>query len=103
MKEFSNAKDYRQKILAIDRVIHTVHENLKERLTLPAACKLIEGNEEEILNLLDELAYGDTSTAGMKSTKEIVIKDSLITHYSSLFNFFTILFSDCVSIISTKE
>ena len=71
MKEFSNAKDYRQKILAIDRVIHAVHENLKERLTLPAACNLIEGNEEEILNFLDELAYGDASTAGMKSTKEM--------------------------------
>lgn len=70
MDEFSRAKSPREKMLAIDKVIHALHESLTKVWTLPASLNLIEGKIEEVIELLDSLAYGDTSEAVMLSRKE---------------------------------
>jgi len=65
LKEFARAKDYRQKMLAIDRLIHGFHRGAR-----PAAVNVIVGRAAEIAQFLDELAYGDASTPGVRATKK---------------------------------
>ena len=62
MKEFRRAQSAREKLFAIDKLIHSVHENCRKTWTLPAAVNLIEGKYDEILQLLDDLAIGDCSS-----------------------------------------
>ena len=69
LDEFPRAKDPKQKMLAIDRVIHGLHESLPEHLTTPAAVNLIEGKRDDIIKLLDTLAYGDASKAIVRERK----------------------------------
>ena len=63
MKEFARARDYRQKMLAIDRLIHEFHRGARP-------VNVIVGRAAEIGQFLDELAYGDASTPGVRATKE---------------------------------
>jgi hypothetical protein len=58
---FHQAIGPRQKMLAIDRLIHEFHYSLKDRPDAPtriAGVNLIEGTMTEVIALLDELAYG---------------------------------------------
>jgi hypothetical protein len=55
----------RDKMLAIDALIHACHGQFKGAMGRPAACNLIEGTMHELIAFLDELAYGDLSTAGV--------------------------------------
>jgi hypothetical protein len=59
------ARNPRDKMLAIDRLIHACHGEFKGHMGRPAACNLIEGTMHELLPLLDGLAYGDASTPGV--------------------------------------
>ena len=70
MDEFRQAKSPRQKMLIIDRVIHALHESLNQIWTIPASVDLIEGKLEDVIELLDSLAYGNTTDAAMHSRKE---------------------------------
>jgi hypothetical protein len=70
MDEFLRAKGPREKMLAIDRVIHALHESANQVWTLPASVNLIEGTADEIIAFLDGLAYGDTADASMRERKE---------------------------------
>ena len=65
MSEFRRARTYREKLIAIDCVIHAVHEDASQVGTSPAGRNLIEGKLADVVKLLDGLAYGDTSTPGM--------------------------------------
>ena len=69
MSDFRLARAPRDKLLAIDLVIHAVHEDASKVWTIPASCNLIEGTQADILELLDGLAYGDTSTPGLSARK----------------------------------
>jgi hypothetical protein len=70
MKEFRRARGPREKMLAIDRVIHELHESLNQVWTTPASVNLIEGTRDEVIAFLDSLAYGDTTDATMRRRKE---------------------------------
>jgi hypothetical protein len=70
MDEFRRARGPRQKMLAIDRVIHALHESLDQVWTTPASVNLIEGTRDEVIEFLDSLAYGDTADPAMRSRKE---------------------------------
>jgi hypothetical protein len=70
MDEFGRARGPRQKMLAIDRVIHALHESLDQVWTTPASVNLIEGTRDEVIAFLDALAYGDTADPAMRSRKE---------------------------------
>ena len=63
MEEFLRARGPREKMLAIDRVVHALHESLNQVWTTPASVNLIEGTRDEVIALLDDLAYGDTAGA----------------------------------------
>jgi hypothetical protein len=61
----------RQKMLAIDRLIHEFHYSLKDRPDLPtriAGVNLIEGTMTEVIALLDELAYGSGTSHEISAT-----------------------------------
>jgi hypothetical protein len=70
MDEFPRAPGPREKMLAIDRVVHALHESLNQVWTTPASVNLIEGTREEVIAFLDSLAYGDTTDASIRARKE---------------------------------
>ena len=60
------ARNPRDKLLEIDRLIHELHLNAEiVRFARPAAVNLIDGTMKTVIALLNELAYGDLSTPGM--------------------------------------
>lgn len=64
------AKTPRDKMLAIDALIHACHGQFKGAMGRPAACNLIEGSAFELIAFLNELAYGDASTNGLTETRD---------------------------------
>ena len=47
--------------MVIDKLVHSVHEAMVHATAAtPGSVNLIEGKADEILELLDDLAYGDT-------------------------------------------
>jgi hypothetical protein len=70
MQEFPRARDPREKMLAIDRVVHALHESLNQVWTTPASVNLIEGTRDDVIAFLDSLAYGGTTDATMLARKE---------------------------------
>lgn len=70
MEQFPKAKIPKAKLLLIDRVIHALYEDMSNVYSVPDALNLILGKHEEILELLDDLAYGDNVDPSMKSGKE---------------------------------
>lgn len=58
--QFPAAQSPRDKVLLIDWLIHQLH-----RSTRSVAVQLIGGSPREVLALLDQLAYGDSSTSGL--------------------------------------
>lgn len=60
----------RDKLLAIDRLIHSCHVADRMPWARPAATNLIEGTASELAMFLDELAYGPNSTPGVGETRE---------------------------------
>jgi hypothetical protein len=60
-EELPNARTPRDRMLLIDRLVHACHYSLTGRSALhkrPAACNLIQGKMQELIDLLDGLAYG---------------------------------------------
>lgn len=59
LREFPSCRTARARMLVIDRLIHAVHETVTRIWTSPAASNLIAAKREEVVALLDGLAYGD--------------------------------------------
>ena len=55
----------RDKMLAIDRLLHACHVDARQRWARPAACNVLEGRMSDLIPFLDELAYGPQSTPGI--------------------------------------
>lgn len=64
------ARTPRDKLLAIDWMIHACHGSLETGVGRPAATNLIEGTATQLVSFLDELAYGEQSTPGMRANRE---------------------------------
>lgn len=78
VRDFRRARTGRQKVLAIDALLHAFHHELSERKWNPqdrapgrsAGRELIYAKTEvELLEFLDSLAYGPASTAGLREAK----------------------------------
>jgi ribosomal protein L37AE/L43A len=67
---YPQCRRYMDKLLAIDKLIHTFHAQSRKWPTSPIAKNVIEGNIREIVEFLDNLAYGDGSTPGLLTTRE---------------------------------
>jgi hypothetical protein len=69
---YPKAGTWATKMLAIDTLVHGVHESLKPGqtpCTVPLAENLIEGTAQETFELLESLAAADTSTPGLQATR----------------------------------
>ncbi len=64
------ARTPRDKLLAIDALIHACHGQFKGYMGRPAACNLIEGTAGELIRFLDELAYGSASTPELRDNAD---------------------------------
>ncbi|MEX2158032.1 MAG: hypothetical protein WEB04_01365 [Dehalococcoidia bacterium] len=62
-------KTPRDKLLAVDKLIHSCHVAAKMPWARPAATNLIEGSASELAAFLDKLAYGPKSTPGREETR----------------------------------
>ncbi len=74
METYPHAGTWATKMLAIDTLIHGVHESLKhgqDPCITPLAENLIEGTAQETFALLESLAAGDTSTPGLQATRAL--------------------------------
>ncbi len=70
VEQFANARSPREKMLAIDRLIHAFHWELVSDPGRPAARELIYArNTTELLTFLDRLTYGEGSTPGLRESK----------------------------------
>lgn len=70
LDRWPKARAYRDKLLAIDWLMHQCHSTAAFPLGRPIAVNLIEGNAHEVAAFLDELAYGAKSTPGLESTRD---------------------------------
>jgi hypothetical protein len=69
VQAFAAADTPQQKTLLIDQLIHGFHWYCKTNgPTRPVAVNLIEGRLSDVVAFLDDLSYGDRSTAGMTET-----------------------------------
>ncbi|MEX2247242.1 MAG: hypothetical protein WEC75_11195 [Dehalococcoidia bacterium] len=69
--QWPHARTPEEKMLTIDRLVHAFHAALVGPVVYrPAACNVIEGTATELLGLLEELAYGDLSTPGLRETRD---------------------------------
>jgi hypothetical protein len=60
LEEYPLCKTARDKMLAIDRLIHYLHEDIdEERSVTPAAMNLVQGKRNEITEFIESLAYSD--------------------------------------------
>ncbi len=64
---FPSARTPQEKVLLIDRLIHGFHLYYKTNgPTRPVAVNLIEGRLGDVVAFLDDLSYGEKSTAGTR-------------------------------------
>jgi hypothetical protein len=69
---YEAARTSREKMLAIDRLIHEFHYSLKNRPglpTRPAAVNLIQGRMTAVEAFLDELAYGTGAAPQLRANR----------------------------------
>lgn len=69
LESWPKQRTYRDKLLAIDRVVHGMHVDMQHGFFRPAAVNLIECTMREANTLLHELAYGAESTPGVVETR----------------------------------
>ena len=71
LRQFEQARTPRQKLLAIDAVIHAFHYSLRSEPELPtraAGVNLIDGNLTDVLEFLDALTYGPGNAPAVAET-----------------------------------
>ncbi len=74
LTRFDQARTAREKLFAIDRLIHSFHYNLTAGAKIPtpsrpAAANVLEGSLAEVVAFLDRLTYGDATTPEMRATR----------------------------------
>lgn len=74
LTNYDRARTAREKLHAIDRLIHSFHYNLKTGAkehtpSRPAAANVVEGSLGEVVAFLDRLTYGEATTPEMRETR----------------------------------
>ncbi len=67
---YPQVREAQQKMLLIDRLIHSFHYYLRFGETRAAGVNLIEGNHGQVIAFLDTLTYGPGSTPNLQETLE---------------------------------
>ena len=80
-EKYPSAKNYMEKILLIDRLIHTFHGNMQERPSRPVASNVIDGSNASVANLIYTLAYGENSTVAAEELDKWLDKHKRSIHY----------------------
>ena len=75
VKGMAEGRTVREKTILIDRVIHGWHW-AQGQTTRPCAINLIEGRLTEIVDFLDSLTYGPSSTSGLNEQRQEWIEKS---------------------------
>lgn len=74
LERWPNQRTPRDKLLEIDRLVHALHVNVIEDKEITfaraAAVNVIEGKLKDVVELLEELAYSDLSTPGIRNNAE---------------------------------
>jgi hypothetical protein len=70
VRGFQSAHSPRDKILHVDRLIHAFHVDLNRKPVRPVACNVIDGNLNDVVTLILELAYGDVTQPEMQRNHE---------------------------------
>ena len=70
LTQFDAARTARERLIAIDRLIHAWHWEQVQNPTRPAGANLIEGRLGDVVAFLDALSYGDVGTPGMGAKRE---------------------------------
>jgi hypothetical protein len=65
-REYPRAGSYQQKIILIDRLLHRFHRELEEDRGGTGAANLIGGTRREVVAFLNELTYGEHTTASLR-------------------------------------
>jgi len=69
IKDFTASRTAREKMVAIDRVIHGFHYSHKTAMpSRPVAVNLIEGPLRKVVTFLDQLTYSDKSSPGTQAS-----------------------------------
>ena len=69
---FESAKNPQAKMIAIDNLIHAFHgdyQGERARLRRTACVSVLEGSDEELKKMLEDLAYGDNVDSRMRENK----------------------------------
>jgi hypothetical protein len=69
VEAFPRAATPRQRMLAIDHLIHAFHGTLTTTLGRPAAANLIDANLRDTIAFLDRLTFGEGSTPGVREAR----------------------------------
>lgn len=71
VERWPQARSPRDKLLAIDALVHACHMSLqREVASRPAAVNLIQGETPDVFRFLNELAYSDLSTPGLYASRD---------------------------------
>jgi hypothetical protein len=71
---WSTARSSQTKFLLIDKLIHDFHvaqSGPLTELTGPVGENVIEGTKEEVMEFINDLAYGSGSTPGLQETRKL--------------------------------
>ncbi|MBN1583526.1 MAG: hypothetical protein JXA89_22645 [Anaerolineae bacterium] len=74
VQAYPRARTAREKMLAIDRLIHAFHYSLRRQPDLPtrpACVNLIAGKVTDVVQFLDELTYGESAPAELRKNREV--------------------------------
>lgn len=74
LTRYDQAHTAREKLFAIDRLIHSFHYNLTAGAKIPtpsrpAAANVLEGSLAEVVGFLDRLTHGEATTPEMRETR----------------------------------
>ena len=71
IRDYEAARSPRDRMLAVDQLIHEFHFSLRHQPTRAAGVNLIQGRLTDVVQFLDELTYGDQIPKVMKQTREV--------------------------------
>jgi hypothetical protein len=72
VRDYKAARAPKDKMLAVDRLIHEFHYSLRSQPDLPCrpvGVNLIQGKLTDVIQFLDELTYGKQTTEGLKKNR----------------------------------
>ena len=68
-EQFPKAKDARQKMLLIDRLLHRWHWEHKNNAEKASAPNFLEGSHDDVVAFLNALTYNKNNTSGLSESK----------------------------------